>query len=248
MRMAVLADLHANLAALEAVEAAIAEATPDLVLCLGDLVGYNAEPADCVARAREAGWTVVAGNHDRDVVGERPALGTSGAARQVQEWTRAQLGEGDLRYLDRLPVRVLEPELFVAVHGCYLNSTHISGYVTGTMLEENLRAVLAQGWPRLAFCGHTHVPLCGWLDDGGCTEARLVSEVIWPAKASAVLVNPGSVGQPRDGDSRASFAIVDLEARRVTLRRVAYDLERTVRAVLAAGLPASLADRLRAGR
>jgi predicted phosphodiesterase len=248
MRLAVIADVHANNAALEAVLEAIEGSRPEALLCLGDLVGYNAEPSECIARIRASARLVVAGNHDVDVARPEPAGGTNASARLVQEWTRSRLGPEEVAYLSGLPALIVEPQRFVAVHGCYLNRTYYSGYVTTTMLEANLRAIAAhEDWPQLAFCGHTHAPLVGWIDGQGCQEPRLEGLLRWPM-AATVLVNPGSVGQPRDGDPRAAFAIVDSEARSVEVRRVAYDVERSVRAIADAGLPAELGERLREGR
>ncbi len=250
MRLALIADVHANLPALEAVLEALSGLRFDRLLCLGDLVGYNAQPSECVARVRAAAHDTVAGNHDVDVTLARPAAGTNAAARVAQEWTRARLAPDDLAWLAALPRIVTLPGRAVAVHGCYLNDTHVSGYVTGTMLEANLLAVESKpAWPRVAFCGHTHVPMCGWLEAGGAVEARLDGQTVrWPENARAVLVNPGAVGQPRDGDPRAAFALIDLEARALELRRAAYDVERAARAVVDAGLPVELAERLREGR
>jgi predicted phosphodiesterase len=249
MRLAVLADVHANLAALEAVLAAVDQAQVDRVVCLGDLVGYNAEPAECVARIRASADVVVAGNHDRCVTLAGDTRGINEIALAVNEWTRAQLDPDLLHYLASLPARHIEPDRFVAVHGCFLNDTHVNGYVTGTMLQANLEALVARAeWPHIGFCGHTHMPMCGWFVGPSAIESSLASPVQWPASAKAVLVNPGSVGQPRDGDLRASFAIVDLAERSAEVRRVAYDIERSVAAIARAGLPDVLGKRLREGR
>jgi predicted phosphodiesterase len=249
VRIALFSDVHGNLAALEAVLGAVAAAAPDRVLCLGDVVGYYPDPAACIARVREAAHATVAGNHDVDTLREEAAPGSSDLARRVQAWTRERLGEADRRWLAGLPARWLDPAGLVAVHGCYLNETHTTGYVTSTMLPKNLAAVAArEGWPRVACCGHTHAPMVGWLDGGGCHEPRPQGTLVWPAAAAAVLINPGAVGQPRDGDPRASWALVDLAARTVEVRRVPYDLERTLAALSRAGLPEALAERLRAGR
>jgi len=249
MRLAVVADIHANRYALEAVLTAIHAAGADLLVCLGDLVGYNAEPRECLQRIREVSGVVIAGNHDHCTVSQEPDWGTNTAARQAQAWTRAELDADDLAYLGGLRTHTIDSRGFVAAHGCYLNGTYLTGYVTSTMLGANLEAVASkESWPRIAFCGHTHAPLCGWLEGDRVSEDRLAAPLTWPSGARAVLINPGSVGQPRDGDSRAAFAIVELETRRVEVRRVSYDVEGAVRAILNAGLPASLADRLRDGR
>lgn len=248
MRFGLISDVHGNAPALEAVLDALESLAPDAVVCMGDLVGYNAEPAFCVSAVRAAADVVVAGNHDRGAVDPTMFRGVNQAARTAIEWTHAVLSADDRNYLAALPGRHVDPHGFIAVHGCFLNEHHITGYVTGTMLEDNLTALRARTeWPDLAFCGHTHVPMCGWLDEHGCTEPRVTQSARWSRNACAVLVNPGSVGQPRDGDPRASFAVVDVAARTVEFRRVRYDVERAVRAIREAGLPETLAVRLQKG-
>lgn len=249
MRVAILADVHANLAALEAVLEAIERERPDRVLCLGDVVGYNAEPEACIRLVRERCDAVVVGNHDRAAAGDPAGMGTNSAARQALAWTGARLDDDTRRWLLALPNHRVDESGVVMAHGCYLNDAYYTGYATSTMLEANLRAVADRaGWPRLASCGHTHTPMCGWLDDEGVHEPDVSSPVRWPEEAAAVLVNPGAVGQPRDGDPRAAFALVDTDARRFRVERVAYDVERTAAANARAGLPASLSDRLKEGR
>ncbi|HEX7600420.1 MAG TPA: metallophosphoesterase family protein [Polyangiaceae bacterium] len=253
MRLAVIADLHANLQALDAVAAEIERSAVDGVLCLGDLVGYHANPVETIRRVRELATDVIAGNHDREASSATTPSGNPGGttapARAALDWTRARLGAAELDYLAALPSHLIRPGSWVAVHGCYLNEVHVTGYVTETMLEENLRVVAEKPeLPKLAFCGHTHVPMLGVLELDAVRSTRLDATFRWPVSARAVLVNPGSVGQPRDGDVRAAFVIVDLEERTVTPFRVAYDVERAARAVEAAGLPRVFAERLRAGR
>jgi predicted phosphodiesterase len=247
--MAVLADVHGNIHALDAVLAAVGRERVDLVVCLGDLVGYNANPSECIAGIRASADVVIAGNHDRDTSESEPAPGTSPEARMSQEWTRERLSPDERGYLKVLPHRALEPGGFIAFHGCFLNEGSLTGYVTSTMLAANLQAVAVRNeWPALAFCGHTHAPLCGWLDGETVGESRLLEPVFWPPSASAVLINPGSVGQPRDRDPRAAFAVVDASLRRVEVKRIEYDVEGAARAVLDAGLPESFARRLSEGR
>jgi len=250
MRLAVIADVHSNLAALEAVMGSVEREGADAVVCLGDVVGYNAEPGACVERVRElAGTRTVLGNHDVASCRDLPPLGTSSSARAVQEWTRGRLAATHKSWLDGLPRRLVDPSGFVAVHGCFINETHYNGYVTGTMLEENLQAIATrEEWPKLGLCGHTHAPMCGWIRRGALEERRLHEPVDWPDNAEAVLLNPGSVGQPRDGDPRAAWLFVDTGARRALLHRVAYDLERTLRAIRGEGLPEEHALRLQEGR
>ncbi len=250
MRVALLADVHANRAALEAVLEDVAVQGVARCVGLGDLVGYNAEPAACVALVRAHVGQVVAGNHDVDCVRSDSAPGTNAAAQHVLAWTRAQLDDAALTYLSGLPNHVCDEAGFIAVHGCYLNTLHYTGYVTGTMLAANLAAVAARGdWPKVAFVGHTHVPMYGWITSHGeVLEPPARGCVRWPQDARAVLLNPGSVGQPRDGDPRAAYGLLDTEAGTFEFRRVRYDIDASVAAILAAGLATTLAERLREGR
>lgn len=247
MRVAVIADVHANAVALDAVLAAIDRADVQVVACLGDLVGYHAQPVETIARIRTTAEVVVAGNHDREVASGATA-GTSAAARRALGWTHEQLSASDLAYLAGLPSHVVTTE-FVAAHGSYLSDLYVSGYVTSTMLADNLCAIAARpGWPRLALCGHTHQPMIGWIAGAELHESVVATTERWPADVSVVLANPGSVGQPRDGDPRASWGLLDLEASSFTVHRTPYDIDAACAAIARAGLPLELAARLREGR
>lgn len=248
MRLAVLADIHSNLDALTAVMEALDTMAVDRLVCLGDLVGYNAHPSACIALARARIDHVVQGNHDREAAGHEATIGTSSVARAAQNWTRSQLSDDEMQWLRALPNSHSEPGVYIAVHGCYLNTEHVNGYITETMLAANLVALSDNpAWPQVAFCGHTHVPRLAWQRHGAPHNADPREQFTWPADAEAVLINPGSVGQPRDGDPRAAFATVDLEARRLDVHRVAYDIDAAQRAIRAACLPESLALRLAEG-
>lgn len=249
MRIAVLGDVHANLAALEAALTSVHRLQPDRILCLGDIVGYHAQPRECLQLVREGCDAWVVGNHDRAAAGDRAEMGTSHAARRVMEWTREVLGEEERAWLRDLPRHRVDEAGVLMAHGCFLNDAFYRGYTTSTMLPANLQAVAANPeWPLVAVCGHTHVPMCGWLRGGEVHESHLREPAEWPSDASAVLLNPGAVGQPRDGDPRAAFAVLDLDVRRAEVHRVPYDLERTAGAMHEAGLPRGLVDRLREGR
>lgn len=248
MRIAVISDVHANLPALAAVLEAIDRRAVDHVVCLGDIVGYHGEPGACVTEVRARCRIVVAGNHDREATRAEPTPGTRNAARQVLAWTRTQLDPDATAWLEALPTHVVTDHL-VAAHGAYLTEVYVSGYVTSTMLEENLRAIAARpGWPTIALCGHTHVPMMAWWDGTEVVERRADTPTPWPTGARTVLLNPGAVGQPRDGDPRAAFGVIDLDARAFAVHRVPYDIDRTCAALRAAGLPDELAARLREGR
>lgn len=250
MRLAVFSDVHGNLSALEAVASAIRADAVDMVICLGDLVGYGPEPGPAIERTREIAAFVVAGNHDLDVAQGSAAAGTSSSARRSHDWCREQLSSGHLAYLAMLPRSIVEAEAgIVAVHGCYLNDYHATGYVTEVMAPDNLDRIAARDdWPKVAFCGHTHVPMGAWLDAGGYQVSPARALVRWSRSARAVLLNPGSVGQPRDGDPRAAYAIVDLVARTFEVRRVEYPVEEVAARMLDLGLDVDSAERLREGR
>lgn len=249
MLIAVFSDVHANVPALEAVLREISTYKPDLMVCLGDLVGYNAEPVGAIELVRASGSIVVAGNHDLETATSTVSPGTSLNARLSHEWTREQLKAEHFEYLLSLPNRHIESGVFIAVHGCFINDTHVNGYVTGIMLDHNLAAIANRSeWPKLAFCGHTHTPMCGWLLEDAFFEHRLKQPLELPRRYSSVIINPGSVGQPRDGNPLASFALVDTVKRTVQVVRVAYDIDRAVNAIMQAGLPLALAERLREGR
>jgi diadenosine tetraphosphatase ApaH/serine/threonine PP2A family protein phosphatase len=249
MRVAVIADIHANIRALEAVSVAIGSSGIDRLICLGDIVGYNAEPRECVDWVRDRCDTTVVGNHDVEVAADESSELTHSRARRAQQWTIEQLDATHTGYLGSLPRLVCDPSGLLAAHGCYLNDIYYQGYVTPTMIATNLEAIAERGEPILAaLCGHTHVPFAAWLHKGATHHADTAETITWPESASAVLLNPGSVGQPRDRDPRASFAVVDTAARSVEIRRVEYDVEGAARANRRAGLPEALAARLLEGR
>jgi predicted phosphodiesterase len=244
VRALVLSDLHANL---EALEAALADARPrgwDQVWVLGDLVGYGADPEEVVARVRGIGVTaIVRGNHDRAVAGVSDASDFNAAARLAVEWTRRALSSDSLAYLRALPPGPLgaAPGIWVA-HGAPADEDEY------LLDEEAARAQFGAGDFSICFVGHSHIA-CAFTLAAGAVERRLPPPAaglrLWPGERH--LFNPGSVGQPRDRDPRAAYAILDTAAGRIEHYRVAYDVEAAARKILAAGLPAPLARRLRTG-
>jgi diadenosine tetraphosphatase ApaH/serine/threonine PP2A family protein phosphatase len=243
MRVAVVSDIHSNLHALEAVLAAIDEAAPDEVWCLGDLVGYGPRPNECCATIAERADVCLAGNHDLAVRGTIDLEEFHGDAGLAATWTRDVLEPEWKELLDRL-----EPK--GAAHGVALYHGSARDPVWEYVLsDEAALATIEIAGSRLVLVGHSHVALRvvrsenGDLDGGlaaGGTELEL-------ADAQALL-NPGSVGQPRDGDPRAAYLVLDLDARRASFRRVEYDIEQTQREIREAGLPELLAARLELGQ
>jgi diadenosine tetraphosphatase ApaH/serine/threonine PP2A family protein phosphatase len=215
------------------------------LLCLGDLVGYGADPVACVERVGERASAMVAGNHEHGALGLLDLRWFNPWARAAAEWTGAQLDRGHRDYLTALPlVRAVEDATLV--HSSPRNPEEWD-YVVSS--EDGL-AVFGDFATRLCFIGHSHLPGVWSVGSSGPDhvarlegpEARVRLE-----DGRRYLVNVGSVGQPRDRDPRACYAIWEPEARAVTIRRVPYDHAAAARKILAAGLPRALADRLARG-
>lgn len=246
MRALVLSDIHGNLHALEAVLSS-AERFEEL-WNLGDAVGYGANPNEVLEVLRAQAAVNVRGNHDRVCAGLTSTEGFNPIAAEAAEWTREQLTPGNLEWLRAVPKGpVRASEEAVCVHGSPLHEDH---YI---LSMRDAWTPLQRMETGLTFFGHTHV-------QGGFVQLGAEWEESRPAferdsacrlaiaVGSRMLVNPGSVGQPRDGDPRAAFAIYDSEAAQVTFRRVAYDVPGAQEAIRAAGLPERLATRLEGGR
>ncbi|MEO5965389.1 MAG: metallophosphoesterase family protein [Candidatus Limnocylindrales bacterium] len=239
MRVAVLSDIHANLAALDAVLAAVPSV--DEVWQLGDVVGYGPDPDAVVARLRDVGAKGVRGNHDAAAIGALEIESFNVDARRAMEWTRAAIGEDTRAWLAALPER-LEREDFTLVHGSPRDP--IWEYVTSTPVA---RAGIAAMDTTSGLHGHTHVPVAYLEHDG-------TLETMSPGAGSRItldghraLLNPGSVGQPRDGIPAASWLLLDTDAGAATWHRTAYDVAGVQRAMAAAGLPERLVARLAFG-
>lgn len=246
-RLCVLADVHANLPALEAVLEEAETLAPDGYLLLGDVVGYGPHPRECIARLAEIdGLTSVRGNHDQVAVMRRADDGMNRMARFVAEWTSAQLGESERAWLEAMP-RELGGEGWLAVHGAPRDPQRFYAYVYELTFRENLQ-VLREQELELCFYGHTHVPFVHRRRAEEDPEKLGATNVQTGEPATQLLVNPGSVGQPRDGDTRASFALWDRKAKSVSFHRVEYPIEATIRDIERAGFPRDLAYRLETGR
>jgi predicted phosphodiesterase len=241
MRIAVISDIHANLHALQAVLVAIARENVDEIWCLGDLVGYGPRPNECVARVREHAAVCLVGNHDLAVV-ERIDLGLfMGPAGSAARWTQGVLDDDSRSFL-----LALQP----TAHGEGVALAHGSPrdpvweYILSGPAAE---AAFAATPEPLVLVGHSHVALAIALDErgvsGGTAEAG--TEVELPGARH--LLNPGSVGQPRDGDPRAAWLVIDTVERRATFRRTGYPIELTQSEMRERGLPEVLAARLAHG-
>jgi predicted phosphodiesterase len=241
MRVAVVSDIHSNLHALEAVLATIEDEAPDELWCLGDLVGYGPRPNECCAAIAERADVCLAGNHDLAVRGTIDLEEFGGEAAVAARWTRDVLALDAQTFLDRL-----EPE--GSAHGVALYHGSARDPVWEYVLtDEGALATLELTGAPLILVGHSHVALqivqSGDDLSGGLAPAETELEL----EGVRALLNPGSVGQPRDGDPRAAYLLLDLEARRATYRRVEYDVKQTQREMREAGLPEMLAGRLELG-
>jgi diadenosine tetraphosphatase ApaH/serine/threonine PP2A family protein phosphatase len=241
VRYAVLSDIHGNLESLRAV-LADAASRADAMLCLGDTVGYGADPGPCVELVAERATTCVAGNHEHAVAGRLDLRWFNRHARAAVEWTVEHLGEDCRRYLGALPL-VADVGDAILVHASPAQPQEWDYLLTA----EDGFAALSAFTTRLCFVGHSHVPGVWSIGSSGPAHLRgTVRVALEPGRR--YLVNVGSVGQPRDRDARAAYAIWDVEERHVTIRRVPYDVETARRKILDVGLPSLLADRLRVGR
>ncbi len=239
MRVAVLSDIHANLAALDAVLAAMPSV--DEVWQLGDVVGYGPEPDAVVARLREVGARGVRGNHDAAAIGELDIDAFNVDARRAMEWTQARIGEDTRAWLTALPQR-LEREAFLLVHGSPRDP--VWEYVTTTPVA---RAGMAAMTTSGGLHGHTHVPVAYVEEDGRLETMSPGAGSRLTFEGRRVLINPGSVGQPRDGIPTASWLILDTDAGAATWQRTAYDVSAVQAAMVGEGLPERLVARLAYG-
>jgi len=241
VRYAILSDIHGNLEALRAV-LADARDRVDAFLCLGDIVGYGADPEACIELVAEHCQMVVGGNHEQAVAGRIDLNWFNPYARAAAEWTHDRLDDDQRAWLGSLPL-VSEVGDATLVHASPAYPEEWEYLVSA----EDGFAAFGAFTTRLCFVGHSHLPGM-WVQGswGRGHEAGDVKVAIDPG--GRYIINVGSVGQPRDHDPRAAYALWDAEARTLAIRRVTYDLDAARAKIVAAGLPRFLADRLAAGR
>lgn len=248
MRILIVSDVHSNLVALDTVVSdAESDEAIDAVWSLGDNVGYGPQPSEVLARLRELNTTVIAGNHDRAATGAIGVEDFNPVAAAAALWTRDRLTDDESSYLDTLPEVTNPQDTFTIVHGSlrYPIWEYLYSY-------ESARGHLALQETPFSCVGHTHVPMLVVEDENaahGCELYRLDDgQTVELEDGATLVINPGSVGQPRDGDPRASYAIYDTDARTVTLHRVEYAIAETQKLMADAGLPQPLIERLSVGR
>ena len=247
MRYLILSDIHANLEALETVLSDAQDRGYDETLVLGDLVGYGADPNAVVDRVRALQPTaIVRGNHDKVAFGLDQAEGFNMVAKEAAHWMLEVLTPENREWIAALPEGPLAVDDLIEIcHGAPYDE---DAYIFD---ETDARLALKTATRPLCLFGHTHYPVIFEFTNGLCTRTGPAAETearLELSEGVKYLLNPGSIGQPRDGDPRAAYAIVDTGARRVELLRLTYPLEAAQAKVINAGLPKILARRLAAGR
>ena len=240
MRIAILGDIHSNLEALQSVLADAESQGCSQYLCLGDVVGYGADPLACIQTIRSLGCPVIKGNHDEQASATGSLADFSDLAASSMYWTREQLSEDDKEWLDSLRLqRVIRD--FTVVHAT-LDTPQRWGYI---VTPGDAAASFTYQHTPVCFYGHTHEPC---LFQTGLVVKRGSLSTIRLQHGLQYLINVGSVGQPRDLDWRAAYVIYEPETLSVTLRRVPYDIKVAQEKIIKAGLPVELAERLALGK
>jgi diadenosine tetraphosphatase ApaH/serine/threonine PP2A family protein phosphatase len=242
-RVALLSDVHGNLPAFEAVIADVKSTGVDAIWNLGDLVGYGAQPDECVELARDTCDLCLIGNHDLVVINKLKVDDFSANAATAALWTRDHIKDETREFLEKLSPKDESGEM-------KLYHASPRDPIWEYVLSVGLADACIDAMPgRLAAVGHSHVALWFWRNEGGRTigEQAGAGMEIDLSKGEWIL-NPGGVGQPRDGDPRAAYGLLDTVARSLSLKRVDYDVQSAQAKILAAGLPEVLAQRLAVGR
>lgn len=240
MRYAIISDIHANLEAFEAVMADAQDNKCTHFVCLGDVVGYNANPHECVERIRKMDCPIVKGNHDEQASLTESSRDFNEMAQEAIQWTRDNLTEDDKDWLRDLKLQ-RQVRDFTIVHAT-LDTPGQWGYVFNSL---DAATSFTYQHTTVCFFGHTHVPMA-FIKDEGVQRQQIDKLRIDPGKK--YFINVGSVGQPRDGDWHAAYCIYHVESNVVEQRRLKYDLAAAQKKIINAGLPTMLADRLAVGR
>jgi diadenosine tetraphosphatase ApaH/serine/threonine PP2A family protein phosphatase len=243
VRIVVVADVHANLGALRAVlRDAEQGGTVDRVWSLGDVVGYGPEPRECIELLKSFPLRAIAGNHDLAATGTIGVEDFNPFAAEAARWTALELRSNDKAWLRALPRTLLEED-FTLAHGTLRDP--VWEYLMDS--EQAAEHLAAQTTP-YGLVGHTHVPMVFLEDEPSDAREDPPDDGVLELGPRRFVANVGSVGQPRDGDSRAAYGLLDTTARRLSFRRVEYDIAATQAKIVEAGLPFYLAERLSHGR
>ena len=243
MRCAIIADIHSNLTAFKAVLKDIeSHGEVEQLWCLGDVIGYGPDPHECIELLCQTNHICIAGNHDLAAIGKVDTSEFNPDAAAACHWTADQLSPEDIDYIENLPL-VIEDDNFTLVHGSPREP--IWEYIISTgVAQENFTYFQSQ----YCLVGHSHVPLVfSYGESGEFSTSRFQPGIGVILGKSRLIINPGGVGQPRDGDPRASYSIYDSETMQVKLYRVPYDIRATQDRMVARGLPLRLVARLSQG-
>ena len=242
MRVLILADIHSNLEALKAVmDDAENRGGFDVIWCLGDTVGYGPDPGACLELLRRYELLAVAGNHDYAAVGKRNADDFNDAAKTAILWTSGRLSSEETKFLAGLPT-VTTVDDFTLVHGSLRQ--HLDEYILD---QGSAQATLELMQTQFCLVGHSHYPFICRENNGSPEFLQFTEDEVSPLKDERMIINPGGVGQPRDRDSRPSYAIFDNRAKTMQRHRVTYDIPRTQEKMRKADLPSYLIERLNHG-
>ena len=241
MRYGIFSDIHSNLEALEAVLEAYQTERIDKYLCIGDVVGYGADPQTCIDKVNSVAMITVAGNHDWAVVDLFPTDDFNPVAKKAVFWTKKHLEENGKVFLQSLEL-IYVIENFVLVHGSLDNPQNFN-YLTNVYDCDATFQLLKSS---VCFVGHTHVPVVFIQDKQGKSHYQDV-DTIEIETENKYIINVGSVGQPRDSIPQAAYCVFDTQTRQVQIKRVKYDVFKARRKIIEAGLPSFLADRLLTG-
>lgn len=238
MRYGIFSDVHGNLEAMEMVELALKSEKVNECFCLGDIVGYGANPGECIAKVKKIASVIIAGNHDWAAAGKFDIENFNQDAKDAILWTHRNLSIEDKRFLFNLPLIYKEND-FTLIHGTLLVPEDFDYVLDISDAGKNLKIQDTS----FCFVGHSHIPEIYVSNDG--IVSRHKAEKI---KADKCLVNVGSVGQPRDTDARAAYCIFDSDKKNVSIKRVKYNIKKAQGKILAAGLPSLFACRLLEGK
>ena len=240
MKFAVLSDIHSNFEALCRVREDIEERSVDRVVCLGDLVGYGADPVACIDMIREMTLHIIMGNHDLASTGEMDISFFNPVAKAAVHWTNRQIKPKHIRFLGALRyTATMENMLFV--HATPTTPRNWDYLFTLYQAQREFKFLQE----RICFIGHSHQPIIFQQNETGIDA--LTEDIVELVPDKRFIINVGSVGQPRDGDNRACYCILDTETNMMEMIRVAYDIEAAQAKILAASLPEILAERLTHG-
>lgn len=242
MRYAIFSDIHSNLEALEAVIKAYKEEDIDKYLCLGDVVGYAANPKECIEKIKELAMVTIAGNHDWASVDLFSTDYFNPLAKEAIYWTARNLDDQDRYFLEHLKL-VYKNEELTMVHGT-LDDPEDFNYMTDDYIASKTFGLLENN---ICFVGHTHVPGV-FIRSGDNRVYYQEDNSIDIKEDNKYIINMGSVGQPRDGNPQAAYGIYDTKKSNVQIKRIGYDIQAARKKIISAGLPQFLGERLLVGR